>query len=270
MRRMLTTAAFILAVSSFAITQNATSNKLEQELRQVEQQITEASVRGDKATLDRLIADDFLRSYQATTSTKADWLRGLPNPKYAGLLKETETLSDVQVRDYGDVALMSYISKIVAQISASEATSQWRMTDIYRRRNGQWQLAARHETSITLDAATTTSNNTITSNNNMSMDVSKDPPVAEIDLKLLDDYVGKYERRPVAGGSFVINVVRKGDKLFFYEVDPTFKHELLPENEITFFQRGSAERITFARDASGKVSKLFLRGSFGGEYKKIK
>jgi len=254
MKRIFAIAVLTLAASSFAPAQNATPSKLEQELRQVRQQLEDAFNRGDKATVERLIADDFFESGRVGRVTKADMLFMVPDPKDAGKFNKTETLlSDVQVRDYGDVASMSYFFGRVLQSGMESGGTL--ATDIYRRRNGQWQLAERPISPY-------------------GMRVIKTPPVAKIDPKLLDEYGGQYEWQPLNEKKIVISVVREGDKLFSSSPYIMLKEELLPENEIMFFTKGSETRTFFVRDTNGKVAKLFLRGSIiikdGAEFKKIK
>lgn len=149
MKRTFSVVALLLAASSFAAAQIATPSKLEQELRAVHQQINDALNRGDKAAFKRLIADDYIVStVSGKRLSKTDVLKGVPDAKDVGKVKLTETLSDVQVRDYGDVALMSYISDGVQQIGEQKFTARMRATAIYHHRNGRWQLVAEHWTSI--------------------------------------------------------------------------------------------------------------------------
>ncbi len=253
MKQTFTIIALIFIASSFVMAQTTTPSKLEQDLRAIHQQLEDAFNRGDKATVERLIADDFFQNIGALRATKADVFRRLPDPKDAGKFNKTETLSDVQVRDYGDVALMSYIFGRVLQ--SGMETGGTLGTNIYRRRNGQWQLAARL---ISQDG----------------MRVIKAPTIAKIDPKLLNEYAGQYEWQPLNEKKIVINVVREGDKLFSSSPSLMLKEELLPENEIMFFTKGSETRTFFVRDTNGKVTKLFLRGSIiikdGSEFNKIK
>ena len=139
-----------LAAVTFVRAQaQATPSKLEQELRQVRQQIYNAYNSGDKATVERLIADDYIViNLEGNRFTKADAIKGVRDPKEAAKFKETEIISDLQVRDYGDVALMSYALESNAQSGEQKFHSKMRSTDVYRRRNGQWQLVAVHVTKI--------------------------------------------------------------------------------------------------------------------------
>src|SRR5208282_4910101 len=70
----------------------------------------------------------------------------------------------------------------------------------------------------------------------VTMKVVPDPPVAKVDSRGFDNFVGQYAW---VGSSIVDTVTRNGDKLYIqssYEDLPT---ELLPETTDTFFSRGA-------------------------------
>lgn len=151
MKRIFLIVALLSIASSFAAAQDTASGKLEQELRAVHQQISNALNRADLAALERFIADDYtVSTVSGRRLSKADVLKGIPDAKDVGKVKLTETLSDVQVRDYGDVALMSYLSLGVQQNGERKFTARMRATAVYRRRSSDeaWQLVAEHWTRI--------------------------------------------------------------------------------------------------------------------------
>lgn len=236
MKRVFITAMIILAASSFVAAQNTTPSQIEQELRQAHQQMIDAYNDADKAAAERLVADDYIFiGSDGRGSGKANMISHLPKQK--GQFKRTETLTDVQVRDFGDVALLSYVSDRVTQFGEQKLSDHSRGMELYRRRNGQWQLVATQATAIP---------------------ELKDPPIAKIDPKLLDEYAGQYEVAPGA----IITVTRQGDKMFINE------EEWLPENETTFFSKGRDARTAFVRDVKGKV--IEMSGRFGGQMIKAK
>jgi CubicO group peptidase (beta-lactamase class C family) len=74
-----------------------------------------------------------------------------------------------------------------------------------------------------------------------------------LDPKALDQYVGKYEMLP----GQVFTVTRQGDRLMVQLTgQPGFR--VYPESQTEFFYRVVDARITFVRDADGKVNKLVL------------
>ena len=74
-----------------------------------------------------------------------------------------------------------------------------------------------------------------------------------VDAKVLDTYVGEYELRP----GFVMRVFRDGDKLMTEATgQPSF--EIFPESETVFSPRVFPAKLTFVKDADGKVNTLKL------------
>jgi hypothetical protein len=82
------------------------------------------------------------------------------------------------------------------------------------------------------------------------------PPVrraAKIDPAVYDDYAGLYEINP----NVSITVAREGDQLAVQATGQP-KDFAVPESETTFFSRISPARLSFAKDATGKVDRLII------------
>jgi tetratricopeptide (TPR) repeat protein len=76
------------------------------------------------------------------------------------------------------------------------------------------------------------------------------PPVA-VDVKVFDTYVGDYE----VGPGFVLRVFREGDK-FMTQATGQGKFEIFPESETVFSPRAFPAKLTFVKDAEGKVTQI--------------
>jgi len=88
-------------------------------------------------------------------------------------------------------------------------------------------------------------------NNKNAADIIKrleKPPVV-VDAKLFDTYVGEYE----VGPGFVLRVFREGDK-FMTQATGQGVFEIFPESETVFYPRAFAAKLTFEKDAEGKVT----------------
>ncbi len=72
-----------------------------------------------------------------------------------------------------------------------------------------------------------------------------------VDAKLFDMYVGEYE----VGPGFVMRVFREGDK-FMTQATGQDKFEIFPESETTFNPRAFVAKLTFVKDADGKVNTI--------------
>jgi len=70
-----------------------------------------------------------------------------------------------------------------------------------------------------------------------------------VDAKVFDTYVGEYE----VGPGFVMRVFREGDK-FMTQATGQPQFEIFPESETTFSPRAFVAKLTFVKDADGKVN----------------
>lgn len=75
--------------------------------------------------------------------------------------------------------------------------------------------------------------------------------LAKVDPKVYDAYAGQYTLPPLA----VINVTREGDRLMG-EIVGQGTAQLLPESETSFFLKELDARVTFVKDATGKVTHM--------------
>jgi CubicO group peptidase (beta-lactamase class C family) len=90
-------------------------------------------------------------------------------------------------------------------------------------------------------------------NNKNAADIIKrleKPPVV-VDAKLFDTYAGDYE----VGPGFVLRVYREGDK-FLTQATGQGVFEIFPESETVFYPRAFAAKLTFEKDADGKVTSI--------------
>lgn len=87
-----------------------------------------------------------------------------------------------------------------------------------------------------------------------------------VDAKVFDTYVGEYEIAP----NFIMSVFREGDK-FMTQATGQGKFEIVAESETTFYPTAFRAKITFIKDAEGKVTGLKMaQGGREREGKKIK
>jgi len=92
-----------------------------------------------------------------------------------------------------------------------------------------------------------------------------EPAAVQIDPKIFDAYAGEYQ----LGHDLVIRVFREGDR-FWVQAGEQQRLEIFPESESKFFLKAVEARITFVKDATGKVTHLILHQTGDVEAKKIK
>jgi CubicO group peptidase (beta-lactamase class C family) len=96
-------------------------------------------------------------------------------------------------------------------------------------------------------------------------DYASDPkPLAQMDPKMYDRYVGEYEVSP----NQIFSVTREGDHLFIQTPDHA-KAPVFLESETDFFLTMADERIGFLVDGQGGVTGLVLRRG-GAELRAVK
>src|SRR6185369_11750709 len=86
-------------------------------------------------------------------------------------------------------------------------------------------------------------------NNNAAQAIKRleKPPVV-VEAKVFDTYVGEYE----VGPGIVLRVFRAGDK-FMTQATGQGQFEIFPESETVFSPRAFVAKLTFVKDADGKV-----------------
>lgn len=79
------------------------------------------------------------------------------------------------------------------------------------------------------------------------------PPLAKLDRRILDAYVGRYD----TGLGMSMTVTREGDRLFG-QVANQPKAELLPESETKFYIREMDSQVTFVKSGNGDVTEAVV------------
>ena len=75
----------------------------------------------------------------------------------------------------------------------------------------------------------------------------------ELDTKILDNYIGKYELAP----NFILTITKENGNLFA-QATGQGKVGIFPESETKFFYKVVDAQITFVKDDNGTVKKLIL------------
>ncbi len=140
---LLTITATSIAVGQVKNTRTATSDKAEQEIRQVEDKRREALLRSDTAALDQILADEyFVRNQFGQIQTKAQVISAL---KSGELKFESIVEDDVSVRVYGDAAVVT--GRATSKHEGREST-QIRFTRVYVKQRVHWQAVTYQVTPI--------------------------------------------------------------------------------------------------------------------------
>ena len=119
-----------------ALAQNPKPNndgKVEQELRSLIRAWDDAYVKGDTATLDRLLASEFAF---VGGPKKSEYLNSF---KVRSFMVESAISTDIQVQVYGDSAVLTGLDTITGKNKDQTVVSKWLYMDVWIKRGGRWQ-----------------------------------------------------------------------------------------------------------------------------------
>jgi ketosteroid isomerase-like protein len=199
----------------------------EQELRELENDWLSVYISGDRATYDRVVADDFTGTDESAVQRGKEQDRALlPAAPVPGAIALNE---DMQVRLYGETAMITGRILTKAKVGDQEIPGfATRFTDTWLKRQGRWQVVARHYSRVPIERKAT-----------------------KPDAKIYDAYVGEYELAP----GLAFSVFKEGESLFV-QVTGQPKTELHPESEIVFFLKERSALFLFIRNDKGQVAQM--------------
>jgi ketosteroid isomerase-like protein len=124
----------------------ATDDVLAEEVKKLNLQWMESYVRRDIAFLDRYLADDYVSTFpDGTILDKQGEIESLKSGEIA--LTEM-TPSEMNVRTYGEVAVITGRSTSKANVKGQEISGEYRFTDVWVKQSGHWRAVASQVTRI--------------------------------------------------------------------------------------------------------------------------
>ena len=122
-------------------------NEAERAVREIEGAYSAAVMQQDVAALGRILADDFVAtSSRGEIRDKAKEIDDIkPSPDYK---MEGFNLDDINVRLFGDTAIVTGRSTLKVAFRGQSSTSVFRYTRVYVKRNGRWQAVAQQLTRL--------------------------------------------------------------------------------------------------------------------------
>jgi ketosteroid isomerase-like protein len=134
--------AFVLAVPCLVAI--AEGRNTATELVAIEQSLSDALLRADWKTVERLYADDLVfTNGDGSVTHKIDDVGSI---RSGDVKFESIEMSDARVQDFGDVGVVTL--KLVEKVryKTADLSGTYRLTDVWAKRNGKWQLVAGQET----------------------------------------------------------------------------------------------------------------------------
>ena len=210
----------LLATSAFSQAHSGASNedKTKEQIQKLFSDLNEAIVKKDRARLDQLYADEFqfIRPSGAVLTKTSHITAILANDPLSSTPVAAAT---ERLMLYGDVAV------------ARNTVRSTAITTLFVRKNGQWQFLQAQSTRLAPE---------------------RNP--INLDLKLLDSFLGKYQFGPNA----IATVTREGDALK-WRGGNRMPVTLIPLSETHFFAKEAETEMTFVKNENGQVTDVILR-----------
>jgi ketosteroid isomerase-like protein len=129
-------------------------NEIEKEIFRLEEELTHLEMHVEVERLDEIYADDIMVT--APIGLVVDKPAVMHEIREAAQKAKIKTYdkNDLRVRAYGgDVAVTSYVMDAKATFEGIEISRQFCITNVWMRRDGRWQVVARHSANLEQPAA---------------------------------------------------------------------------------------------------------------------
>ena len=137
----------VAANGLFAQTKPA-QESAQQTLIQMELDWSDADVKKDAATLDRILADDWSGiDFEGTTMNKTDVLREVKLHSDVTATQSTE-VTEMKVRVFGNTALVTGTEVEKSQYKGQDSSGVYVWTDVFFFREGRWQAVSSQSTKV--------------------------------------------------------------------------------------------------------------------------
>ena len=122
--------------------------EVERQIFNLEEELTQTEHRLDVQALERIYADDIMVTAPVGICVDKravmDEVRSAAEKAVVGRYDK----DDLKVRAFGDTAVSSYRMAAEATFEGREIKRQLCVTNVWMKRNGQWQIVARHTASL--------------------------------------------------------------------------------------------------------------------------
>jgi ketosteroid isomerase-like protein len=120
-------------------TPTTTKFKIEQELRQMNDDWVKALIRADRDTLDRIMADDFIFAYPMEGDDKAQFIGDVVS---GDVRVDHLTRDNTSVRIWGNTAILTGKDSATWSYKGRDFSGHYKVIHIYAQRDDRWQLVS--------------------------------------------------------------------------------------------------------------------------------
>jgi hypothetical protein len=136
-----------LLLSSALMKNAAAAGDASAEITAIENASVKADMAGDKAFYEKTLADDWTGGDSSGKwFTKADMIKMMTDTKNNKM--NSEKLSDIKVRTYGNTAIATYKDTYDATVMGEHRSRTVISTDTFVKQGGMWKLVAGHSSAI--------------------------------------------------------------------------------------------------------------------------
>jgi len=130
-------------------------NEVEKEILTLEEELTQTEMRLDVDALDRIYADDIMVTAPIGLCVDKPAVMAEVRQAAEKAVVGRYDKDDLKVRAYGGTAVSSYRMSAEASFEGMEIKRQLRITNVWMKRNGSWQIISRHTASLPSDTPPT-------------------------------------------------------------------------------------------------------------------
>jgi ketosteroid isomerase-like protein len=152
MKRSVLIAAVLITMAPLSIAKMnhtssvTTDSRTKAEILKIEKERNQAIVDGDAAALERMTSDDYtFITLRGELRTKAEIVQGF---KTGSFHYESRQISDLNVRVYGNSAVVTGRSIQKGSENGKDYSGDYRFTRVYVKQDGRWQTVALQTTLI--------------------------------------------------------------------------------------------------------------------------
>ena len=124
------------------------TGSIESQLVELERQLSDALVKQDAVTLDRLWSRDLVFTFPSGTMSDKSKRIAAQKPSEASAVS-TNINDLVKVYMYGKTAVVTVLSTWKGKAGTQEYSEQYQATHVWAKQQGRWQLVAAHVSQVT-------------------------------------------------------------------------------------------------------------------------
>jgi ketosteroid isomerase-like protein len=146
--RALATAFLVMCMGVLTFGQMAASDNAgaEQQVKQLEQQVRTAVIKGDTSVLEKYLSDDYVAI--APNGQETDKSRSIQDLKNGTMKYSAIDVTDDRVRMYGDTAIYTGHANVKMTVNGQPQPGELRATIVWVKQGGQWKRVSFQATPV--------------------------------------------------------------------------------------------------------------------------